>query len=196
MIAFLRGKLVEKSPSRLVIDVGGVGYELTVSLATYDAVPGTGAECSLLVYEKIAEDSYTLYGFATAKERELFSSLVSVGGVGPKIAIGALSGMTVNDLTVSIAKGDVKRISSLHGIGKKTAERIVVELKDKIRPMEVLVAENTGGNRSGVVRDASLALGSLGFSEEEATRLVRLALEELSTDATPEELLRQALKMR
>lgn len=196
MIAFLRGKLVEKSPSRLVIDVGGVGYELTVSLATYDAVPGTGAECSLLVYEKIAEDSYTLYGFATAKERELFSSLVSVGGVGPKIAIGALSGMTVNDLTVSIAKGDVKRISSLHGIGKKTAERIVVELKDKIRPMEVLVAENTGGNRSGVVRDASLALGSLGFSEEEASRLVRLALEELSTDATPEELLRQALKMR
>lgn len=196
MIAFLRGKLVEKSPSRLVIDVGGVGYELTVSLATYDAVPGTGAECSLLVYEKIAEDSYTLYGFATAKERELFSSLVSVGGVGPKIAIGALSGMTVNDLTVSIAKGDVKRISSLHGIGKKTAERIVVELKDKIHPMEVLVAENTGGNRSGVVRDASLALGSLGFSEEEASRLVRLALEELSTDATPEELLRQALKMR
>lgn len=196
MIAFLRGLLVEKSPSRVVLDVGGVGYELSVSLTTYDSLPGTGSECTLLVYEKIAEDSYSLFGFSSAKERELFASLVSVSGVGPKIAIGALSGMTVNDLTASIAKGDVKRISSLHGIGKKTAERIVVELKDKIRPLEVLVCETADKARTGVVRDTVLALGSLGFSEDEASRLVRLAMEKLPDDAGPEELLRQALKMR
>lgn len=194
MIAYLSGKLVEKSPSVVVIDVGGVGYEVFVSLTTYDRLPATGSACRLLIYEKIAEDAHTLYGFAEASEKSLFERLVSVSGIGPKIALGALSGLTAADLSAAIVHGDSKRLATLHGIGKRTAERIVVELKDKINPLEVLSAATPGdAKKNAVLRDTVLALTSLGFPEDQATKMAATAVEKHPEVTHSDELLRLAL---
>lgn len=184
MIAFLRGTLDSKklasSPATAILDVGGVGYELMIPLSTYDALPRPGSVCRLFTSEIIREDSHVLCGFATEEEKELFTLLQSVSGVGPKTAIGALSGANASSIRAAIAGADAKALARLPGIGKRTAERICVELKGKINPIESATAAHSGRNAdpgaatfAQAARDAVLALVQLGQSEEAASKAVR-----------------------
>src|SRR3954463_3544555 len=133
MIHFLRGKLVEALPTQIVVDVGGVGYEVLIPLSSFDKLPARGGDLTILTHLSIREDAHVLYGFMTASERDMFRLLIhAVSGIGPKTALNILSGINIGALRSAVAMGDVKSLSQISGVGKKTAERIVVELKDKI----------------------------------------------------------------
>lgn len=198
MIAFLHGTLVEKTPSVATLDVGGVGYEVFISLSTYDRLPATGSACRLLTYHHIREDAQILFGFMQAEEKAMFERLIGVNGIGPKMALSVLSGLTVSELTVAIAENNVKRISSVHGIGKKTAERIVVELRDKVDPLEAFAGKTAGGGdpQAAMLRDAILALSSLGFQQDQARKMVQSALDNSPGIKDTETLLRKALSSK
>ncbi len=198
MIAFLHGTLADKTPSTVTLDVQGVGYELFISLSTYDRLPATGTPCRLLTYHHVREEAQVLFGFAQAEEKRMFARLIDVNGVGPKLALSVLSGLTVSELTAAIAESNVKRISSVHGIGKKTAERIIVELRDKVDPLEALAGRTAGGvdARNAMLRDAILALTQLGFPQEQARKMVQSALDADPGVADTEVLLRKALNSK
>ena len=171
MIAYIRGELVEKEPTRAVIEAGGVGYELLVPLSTYEKLPRVGNEAKLLAYHCVREDDEILFGFATDDERAMFARLTSVSGVGPKIALAILSGSSITELAMSIAGGDFKRISAIKGVGRKTAEKICVELKDKV---SAFAFSSRGGKDSAapIANDAVAALRALGFNEETSSKMV------------------------
>jgi holliday junction DNA helicase RuvA len=179
MITYIKGILVEKHPTRVVVDVGGLGYEVFVALSSYDRLPGPGAEACLLTVDHVREDAHILYGFVSEGERQLFGMLTAVSGIGPKLALSALSGMSVRELKAAVAEGNVKRISAVPGIGAKTAERIVVELRHKLSAGEVL--EAVAGTDDGAdplnagLRDALLALVALGYKQEDARKMVLAA---------------------
>jgi len=198
MIAFLHGTLVEKTPSVATLDVHGVGYEVFISLGTYDRLPATGSACRLLTHHHVREDAHILFGFAQAEEKRMFERLIDVSGIGPKMALSVLSGLTASELTSAIAEGNIKRISAVHGIGKKTAERIVVELRDKVDPLEAFAGrgETAGGEQSAMLRDAVLALGSLGFPQDQARKMVQAALAADPSVKDTETLLRRALNSK
>lgn len=198
MIAFLHGTLAEKTPSTVVLDVQGVGYELFISLSTYDRLPVTGSKCRLLTYYHVRQDTQVLFGFAQAEEKQMFERLINVNGVGPKLALSVLSGLTVAELVAAIAESNVKRISSVHGVGKKTAERIVVELRDKVDPLEALAGRTAGGGdpRNAMLRDVILALGQLGFPQDQARKMVQAALDADPAITDTEALLRKALSSK
>ena len=198
MIVFLHGTLVEKTPSVATLDVQGVGYEVFISLSTYDRLPATGSLCRLFTHHHIREDAQILFGFVEADEKKMFERLLDVNGVGPKLALSVLSGLTVADLSLSIAEGNVKRISSVHGVGKKTAERIVIELRDKVDPLEALAGKGKDGDsaRNAMLRDAILALGSLGFPQDQARKMVQAALDADASITDTEALLRKALNSK
>ncbi len=188
---------MEKDPTRVVIEAAGVGYELLISLSTFDRLPKIGGEVKLLVYHCVREDDEILFGFATSDERSLFSKLTAVSGVGPKIALSILSGASVGELSLAIASGNAKRISSIKGVGKKTAEKICVELKDKVNAVEALAATQRGTSvkdaAAPILRDAILALAALGFAEETANKMVGDALAAHPDAANTETLVRFAL---
>ena len=170
MIAYVRGTLVEKEPTRAVIEAAGVGYELLVPLSTYDRLPKAGAEVKLLAHHCVREDDEILFGFATASERELFMKLIGVSGVGPKIAVAILSGSSVSELSLAIAAGDAKRLSSIKGVGKKTAEKICIELRDKV---SAFAGQDEGGKGAPpAVKDALMALQALGFAADTASKMI------------------------
>ena len=196
MIAYIRGTLAEKDPTRVVIEAAGVGYELTIPLSTFDRLPKTGAEAKLLAYHYVREDDETLFGFATEAEKAMFAKLTSVSGVGPKIAIAILSGSSIGELSLAIASGNAKRISSIKGVGKKTAEKICIELKDKVNAIEALAATGRGGKGeiSPVLRDAILALSALGFNEEAANKMVSQVVAAHPDAKDTETIIRFALK--
>lgn len=198
MISFLHGKLVAALPTQVTVDVHGVGYDVLIPLSSFDKLPAPGGEVRLLTHLAIREDAHVLYGFATAAERELFRMLINtVSGIGPKIALNVLSGMNPVAFRGAVASGDVKALSSISGVGRKTAERIVVELKDKIGAAgawEASSAEralSAGGQR---LNDAVLALMALGFKQPDAHETVRAAQAMLGEQATVEELVRAGLK--
>lgn len=196
MIAYVKGTLAEKGPDRVVIEAGGVGYELLVSISTFDRLPREGAEAKLLAWHCVREDDEMLFGFATAEEREMFLKLTQVSGVGPKIALAILSGSSIGELSLAIASGNAKRISSIKGVGKKTAEKICVELKDKVSALAALAATSRRGAddaRAPVLRDAILALSALGFSEEKANMMVSKILAADPSVKDVETLVRLAL---
>lgn len=195
MIVSLHGTLVDKTPSVATLDVHGVGYEVFISLGTYDRLPATGSACRLLTYHHIREDAQILFGFVQAEEKRMFERLLGVNGVGPKLALSVLSGLTVGELSLAIAENNVKRISAVHGIGKKTAERIVMELRDKVDPLEALAGRGAEGDtaRNAMLRDAILALGSLGFPQDQARKMVQSALDASPAVTDTETLLRKAL---
>ena len=182
MIAHVRGVLAEKEPGRVVIEAGGVGYELLISLTTLDRLPREGEEVKLLAWHCVREDDEMLFGFATRQEREMFLKLTQVSGVGPKIALAILSGASIGELSLAIASGNAKRISSIKGVGRKTAEKICVELKDKVNAIEALAATSRRGGaddaKALMIRDAMLALSALGFGEEAANKMVATVLQE------------------
>ncbi len=175
MIAYVRGTLAEKEPTRVVVEAAGLGYEVLIPLSTFDRLPKVGGEVKLLACHIVREDDETLFGFATVAEREMFAKLTAVSGVGPKIALAILSGGSVGELSLAIASGNAKRLSSIKGVGKKTAEKICLELKDKVNAIEALAATQRGGGKAAeapVLRDAILALAALGFNEETANKMV------------------------
>ena len=199
MIAFLNGILAEKQPTSVVLDVHGVGYAALIPLSTYDRLPATGAACRLLIHHHMREDGQTLCGFTTAEEKQMFELLIGISGIGPKLALGVLSGLSVAELRAAIAEGDCKRLSSVRGVGKKTAERLVVELRDKIDPAEALASRAVAkGDTAGatVLRDTVLALAALGFPQDQARKMVQAALDAGADTTDTEALLKLALGSR
>jgi holliday junction DNA helicase RuvA len=198
MISFLQGKLIEALPTQVTVEVHGVGYEALIPLSSYDKLPAPGSEVRLLTHLAVREDAHTLYGFMTASERELFRLLVNtVSGIGPKIALNILSGINATAFRGAVANGDIKALSQISGVGKKTAERIVVELKDKIGPVgawEASSAQRALTPEDQKVNDATLALMALGYKQIEAHETVRAALTALGLKATVEELVRASLR--
>ena len=198
MIAYIKGVLAEKEPSRVVVEAAGVGYELLIPLSTYDRLPREGVEVKLLAYHSVREDDETLFGFATKAERELFSKLTAVSGVGPKIALAIISGGGVGEIALAITSGNAKRLASIKGVGKKTAEKICIELKDKIDAVEALSAagRSMSDGVSPVLRDAILALSALGFNEETANKMVSKVVESDPAVKDVESIIRAALSGR
>ena len=198
MIAFLHGKLVEALPTQVTIDVHGVGYDVLIPLSSYDKLPKPGGEVTILTHLAIRDDAHILYGFMTAAERDLFRLLIgTVSGIGPKIALNILSGMNPVAFRGAVASGNVKALSSISGVGKKTAERIVVELKDKIGPAGAWEAGSAQRGLSAEdqkINDAVLALMALGSKQVEAHDVVRGAAALLGSSATVEDLVRACLK--
>lgn len=196
MIAYIKGELVEKSPSRAILEASGVGYELLIPLSTYDNLAHEGEVQKLYAYHCVREDDEILFGFSTVAEREFFIKLISVAGVGPKIAVAILSGGSISELSLAIAAGNAKRISSIKGVGKKTAEKICIELKDKVSVIESLAEESSKRRSSGPqgLHDAVLALTTLGFSDETANKMVAEAVSANPAVSGSDELVRLALK--
>ena len=172
MIAYVRGAVAEKEPTRVVIEAGGVGYELLIPVSTYEKLPRIGSEAKLLAYHCVREDDEILFGFATADEREMFGKLTSVSGVGPKIALAILSGSSVGELSMAIVGGDAKRIAAIKGVGKKTAEKICVELRDKVNALAFAAGHGDKEVASPIAADALAALRALGFNEETSSKMV------------------------
>lgn len=171
MIAHLRGKLIEKAPSRLVVEANGVGYEVFVPLSTFTAMPGEGVEVSLDIHTHVREDIMALYGFSSKQERGVFERLIGVSGIGPRLAVTILSGGSVEGLVGAIRKGDLARLTAIPGVGKKTAERIVVELRDKLADFAV------GPAKSTVEMDVLSALENLGYPHPIAEAAIHRATE-------------------
>jgi Holliday junction DNA helicase RuvA len=198
MITFLQGKLVEALPTQVIVDVNGIGYEALIPLSSFDKLPAPGQPVKLLTQLIVREDAHTLYGFMAAAERDLFRLLInSVSGIGPKTALNILSGMNVVTFRGAVAGSDVKALSQISGVGKKTAERIVVELRDKIGAAGALEAASAKHARSPddqKTNDATLALMALGFKQIEAHDAVRAAQAMLGSAATVEQLVRACLK--
>jgi holliday junction DNA helicase RuvA len=200
MINFLHGRLVESLPTQVTIDVQGVGYEALIPLSSYDKLPQPGQQVKLLTHLAIREDAHVLYGFMTTAERDLFRLLINtVSGIGPRIALNILSGMNVTSFRGAVANGDLKSLSQISGVGRKTAERIVVELKDKIGAAgawEALSAQRGLSPAEQKINDAVLALMALDFKQLEAHELVRSAFAVLGEQATVEDLVRACFKKK
>lgn len=198
MISFLRGKLVDTLPTQATIDVNGIGYDVLIPLSSYDKLPQPGQEVKLLTHLVIREDAHMLYGFATDTERDLFRLLINnVSGIGPKTALNVLSGISVTAFRGAVANNDVKALAQISGVGKKTAERIVVELKDKIGAAgawEAASAQRALSEEDQKLSDAALALMALGFKQLEAHDSVRKAQATLGAQANVEALVRACLK--
>ncbi len=196
MITYLKGILAEKSPTQAIVDVGGVGYEILIPLSSYDQLPAVDASVHILTHHHIREDAQVLFGFITGNEREMFKRLLDVNGIGPRLALAVLSGLSVRELKTAIVQGDHKRLNGISGIGKKTAERIIIELRDKISTGEAFEAvSGTGDLLPGEVRlrDAVMALISLGYKQVNALKLVRKAAENSDPDASVEDLVKRSL---
>jgi Holliday junction DNA helicase RuvA len=198
MITHLHGKLIDVLPTQVIIDVHGVGYDVLIPLSSYDKLPAPGSDVKILTHLAIREDAHILYGFMTAQERDLFRMLINtVSGIGPKIALNVLSGMNVIAFRGAVANGDVKSLSQISGVGKKTAERIVVELRDKIGKAgawEASSAQRALTAEDQKINDAVLGLMALGFKQIEAHDTVRSTLEKMGAQTNLEDLVRACLK--
>ncbi|POZ63288.1 MULTISPECIES: Holliday junction branch migration protein RuvA [Chromobacterium] len=192
MIGRLSGKLIEKLPPQVVVDVGGVGYEVDVPMTTFYQLPALGQPCTLFTHLVVREDAHLLFGFASKDERQTFRQLIKVSGIGAKIALAILSGMTADELAIAVASEDIKRLSSVPGIGKKTAERLVLELRGKLATGGNLTVPGglpfaaTPDEKSDIVN----ALLALGYNDKEAAA----ATKSLPADVTVSEGVRLALK--
>jgi len=195
VIAFLRGRISDKQPNRIVVDVNGVGYDVAVPLSTFYGLGEPGSDIALRIHTHVREDALALYGFATHIEQELFLRLIGVSGIGPKLALAVLSGIEPNDFIRAIERGDVARLTAIPGVGKKTAERIVLELKDRL-PRKLAApaaAAEAAGDRSDVRDDVLSALVNLGYHRPLAEKAVAAALK-TAPDGGFEQTLKQALR--
>ncbi len=198
MYHHLNGKVSEKTPAVAILDVNGVGYEVRISVNTFSALPDLGQNAKLLTHFVVREDAQLLYGFATEDEREFFRLLLSVSGIGPKMAITLLSGMTIPELKRAIKDSSVAVLSSVSGIGKKTAERVIVELKDKLpgesgKDFQDILHDRSVSDQT--VDDAIQALVALGYTKQKAREAVQKILKDgLGKSLSVEEIIRAALK--
>jgi Holliday junction DNA helicase RuvA len=194
VIAHLRGRVLRKAPQEVVVDVSGVGYRVTIPVSTFYRLGDEGTEVSLLTHTHVREDVLALFGFLTAGEQDLFEKLISVAGVGPKLAINVLSGIEAPDLAAALKTSDVARLTRIPGVGKKTAERLILELKDKM-PILLPATEPPSAETGGTPKDDLLsALVHLGYSRPEAERGVDRALKE-EGGGRFEDLLRRTLRI-
>lgn len=191
MIARLTGRLIEKEPHQVLIDVGGVGYRAHIPLSTFYGLPDEGVEVTLRVHTYLREDLISLYGFSTAEEQDLFTRLIEISGIGPRLALAILSGLPAGDLVDAISDGDAGRLRAIPGVGPKTADRVVLEMRDRIRLLRRTAAAGGAGERSGpetglraMRRDVVSALVNLGYRESQAESAVRQALGDGPADGT------------
>jgi len=195
MIGFLRGRIADKQPNKLIVDVQGVGYDVTVPLSTFYDVGDHGTEITLRIYTHVREDALQLYGFLTDLERQLFERLIGISGIGPKLAIAVLSGIDARELLTSVQRGDVARLTAIPGVGKKTSERIVLELRDRLSQLPAGAATDTvsadGADR--VRSDLLSALQNLGYHRPQAEKAVDATLQTMS-NPTFEPALKAALR--
>lgn len=197
MIAYLRGSLLSKHPNQVIVETHGVGYDVTIPVSTFSALPAAGAEVRLQIHTHVREDALSLYGFATAEEKGLFEKLISVSGIGPKLAITVLSGLATGDLITAIRGGHVEHLVRIPGVGKKTAERMVLELRDKLDLIPGLPAAQapaSAGALSALDQDVLSALLNLGCQRPAAEAAVRKA----KAGGVPDEfepLFRRALEL-
>jgi holliday junction DNA helicase RuvA len=175
MIAFLRGRLISKTPSQAIVECGGVGYDATISVATFTTLPAEGAEARLHIYTHVREDALALFGFAEPLEKRMFEKLLTISGIGPKLAITVLSGIDTSRLVTAIRGGDHATLQRIPGIGKKTAERVVLELKDKLDDMAVAPATSST-NYGPAGDDALSAMVNLGYARTVAQKAIETAL--------------------
>lgn len=192
MIGLLRGRLLEKRPNQVILDVGGVGYLAAVPLSTFAALGELHAEVTLLIHTHVREDALTLYGFLSAREKHVFELLLGASGVGPSLSLKILSGMNVEELVPAIRGGDIARLTKIPGVGRKTAERIVLELKDKLDAVAIATDKPAPASPAGVEADVKSALINLGYDERTAENAVAEAKREVGTSSF-EKLLRQTL---
>ena len=196
MIDYIKGDIVELNPAYVVIDNHGVGYGMHISLSSYDALSriGLGGEAKLFVHEAIREDAHLLYGFCTKKERESFLLLISVSGVGPNTARMILSSMNVDDFSNAVASGNVQQFKTVKGVGAKTAQRIIVDLKDKIKVVDATLLVKADVTAGETFDEALAALVMLGFSQQASGKALKSLLSSQPT-LTVEQAIKQALKM-
>jgi len=197
MIGYLRGTLLQKHPPALVVDVGGVGYELEAPMSTFYALPATGAEVRLYTHLVVREDAHLLYGFATEAERRLFRDVLRVSGVGPKIGLALLSGISVEAFLGCIEAEDTESLVRVPGVGRKTAERLVIEMRDRIQgvgyaTLPAAAGAAPGGRAAGPVAEAHAAMVALGYKPAEVVRLLKSVRTE---GAATEDIIREALKL-
>ncbi len=196
MIALLTGKIAYKSPAFIILDVNGVGYRVQIPLSTYYDLPDEGGTVSLNIYTHVKEDAISLFGFRTPAEKDFFQLLISVSGIGPKMGRDILSNIQVDELGQSIVRGDLARLSRIPGIGRKTAERLVLELKDKVLKLDIVPPAKEGPSRPvapGLKDDVASALVNLGYKEAVVNKV--LAEMTIPPDASMELVLKQALKL-
>ena len=200
MIAYLSGKLLEKQANTAIVDVGGVGYEVSIPLSTFYDLGDVGSDVQLRIYTHVREDAIQLFGFKTNRERELYLRLISVQGIGAKSGIGMLSGMSADELILALRTEDIAKLSTIPGVGRKTAERMVIELRDKVGDVLVegtsaLDTATTGSVPvDDVFEDALSALVNLGYQRNAAEKALQIAAKEV-TDATVQKLLRRSLQV-
>ena len=200
MIAYLSGKLFEKDANVVIIDVNGVGYEVSIPLSTFYELGEIGEDVSLRIQTVVREDAFQLFGFKTIREKELFLLLISVSGIGPKSAITALSGMSADEIISAIRTNNLARLNAIPGVGKKTAERIVIELRDKITKLSAIAGEEMKSEgipmSSGdvVMDDAISALTNLGYQRAAAEKALNQAMQE-GTEMSVQKLLRRSLQL-
>ncbi|KPJ59756.1 MAG: hypothetical protein AMJ46_09680 [Latescibacteria bacterium DG_63] len=196
MISCLKGALLEKTPTRIVLDVGGIGYGVNVPLSTYEKLGDIGDLVELLTHLHVREDALDLYGFATAEEKQLFELLITVTGIGPRLALGILSGSEARSFAGAVASGNFALLTTISGVGKKLAERIVVELKEKIDTLASVREEVAAvGQESPYYNDAILALISLGLTRASASKALKRVVVEGGGQLTLEEMIRRALSL-
>jgi Holliday junction DNA helicase RuvA len=177
MIAHLRGRLLSKTPNQVIVDCAGVGYEVTISVATFSALPAEGTEAALYIHTHVREDQLALFGFSETQEKRVFEKLLTISGIGPKLAITVLSGISTDRLVTAIRSGDHATLTRIPGIGKKTAERVVLELKDKLDDLAVAVPATAGGPHHGPAGDDALsALVNLGYARPVAQKAIETAI--------------------
>lgn len=192
MIGLLRGKLIDKRPNQVLIEVGGVGYQVQIPLSTFAALGSLHQETTLLIYMHVREDQLALYGFLTVREKHCFELLISASGVGPSLALRILSGMSVEELVPAIRKGDLVQLVRIPGVGRKTAERMVLELRDKLAQIDV---PETGkpATRSQMESDVASALVNLGYDQRSAERAIEQA--RAAANGNFEQLFRESLRI-
>ncbi|MFN3532845.1 MAG: Holliday junction branch migration protein RuvA [Candidatus Brocadia sp.] len=195
MLDYIRGQVVAKSPTRLILEVAGIGYLLHIPLSTFEKIPSHG-EVTILTQLFIREDQVKLFGFATGEERDLFQLLLSVNGIGPNTAITILSGSTVEDIKDAVVHEDAKALEKIKGVGKKTAERIILELKGSIKEITTSPSGAVAVHQKALVSDAVMALVSLGYGRSVAENAVSEAIRKLRTIDNVEVLVREALKYK
>ena len=195
MLDYIRGRVINKSPTRLILEVAGIGYLLHIPLSTFEKIPKHG-EVTILTQLFIREDQIKIFGFATGEERDLFQLLLSVNGIGPNTAITILSGSTVDDIKRAVINEDAKALEKIKGVGKKTAERIILELKETIKEITTSISTGMDVQQKAFVSDAVMALISLGYGRSIAEKAVSDAAKKLQTIDNIEVLVREALKYK
>ena len=198
MIAYLSGNLLEKQANAVIVDVGGVGYEVSIPLSTFYELGEIGSDVRLRIYTHVREDAIQLFGFKTARERELYLRLISVQGIGAKSGITLLSGMSADEIIMAIRTDDLARLTTIPGVGRKTAERLVIELRDKVGELSAAAGGRAASSKEApadsVFEDALSALTNLGYQRNSAEKALKLAIQE-GTEMSVQKLLRKSLQV-